>query len=415
MRLIIPLLVCVFCGSPALADSGWMLTTADFRQQSVSLDAIADDGVKVTLPGGAGPSVISFNAFLQLDRAAPSRAQNTPFTLFLLTGDRVTGEPVGIGNEQLIWKSPAVGEIRFSLKALKALVRGDAAPARLDEARTDDLVLMQNGDSVRGIVTALAPDKLTVEGDATLEVPMEAVKVIYFALAGNPAAPKGGRAFRVRFADGSSVTGPALTSDGKKLVLTLADKTTRDLPLFLVSGIEQLNGPVSWLSSRPPEQIVQIPYFGSLSWPTRTDATVGGRPIQFGSRTYSRGIGVHAYSRLDYALDGGDAYAAFRTQYAIAQEDKRQFADVTVRIKIDGATVHEQHNVKAETLSPVVLIDLPRGAKMLTLEVDYGQANDTQDRFNWIQPALLREKPAVVEQPDPTTKPATRPASGTQS
>jgi hypothetical protein len=168
---------------------------------------------------------------------------------------------------------------------------------------------------------------------------------------------------------------------------------------------------VSWLSSRAPEQVVQVPYFGTLQWPTRMDATVGGRPIQFAGRTYSRGIGVHAYSRIDYALNGG-AYAAFRTQYAIAQEEKRQFADVTVRIRIDGATVHEQASVKADTLSPVVLIDFPQGAKKLTLEVDYGQANDTQDRFNWIEPALLREKPApIVEDPAPTTQPTTRPAT----
>jgi hypothetical protein len=37
-----------------------------------------------------------------------------------------------------------------------------------------------------------------------------------------------------------------------------------------------------------------------------------------------------------------------------------------------------------------VVIDLPKTAKMLTLEVDYGAANDTQDRFNWIEPALVR-------------------------
>ena len=412
-------LLCPYC----FADSGWTLTTADFRQQSVSLEAIAEDGVRVAVAGGASPTVVSFNAFLQLDRAAAApRPSQGAFTLFLVSGDRVGGEPVGIEEEQIVWKSTAAGELRFPLKSLKALVRGVAGaggggsqpPPKLDEARIEDLVQMDNGDSVKGIVTGIGADKITVEGEATLDVPMDAVRVIYFALAGGPAAGGGGganaeRAFRVRFADGSSITGPAVRSDGNKLVLTLADKTTRELPLSLLSGIELLNGPVSWLSSRTPEQVVQVPYFGSLSWPTRMDMTVGARPIQFGNRTYSRGIGVHAYSRLDFALDG--TYEAFRTQYAIAQEDKRQFADVTVRIKIDGATVHEQHGVKADALSPVTLIDLPQGAKMLTLEVDFGQANDTQDRFNWIEPALLREKPAVVEEGAPAPKPATRPAN----
>jgi hypothetical protein len=412
MRITLPLFVCLVCNAATFADPGWLLTTADFRQQSVSLESIKDDGVTITVPGGASaqPAAIPFAAFLQLDRSTTPRPASAPYTLFLLSGDRVGGEPLGIENEQLLWKSPAVGELRFPLKSLKGLVRGSQAPANLDDQRTEDFVLMNNGDSVKGIVTALAPDKLTIEGDAALEVPMESVKVMFFALAGNPAeAANAERAFRVRFSDGSSVAGPAVRSDGKKLVLTLADKSTRELPLSLISGIEQLNGPVSWLSSRAPARTVQLPYFGTLQWPTRNDLTVGGRPIQFGSRTYSRGIGVHAYSRLDYALDG--AYKAFRTQYAIAQEDKRQFADVTVRIKLDGKTVHEQANLKAETLSPVVLLDLAPDTKMLTLEVDYGSANDTQDRFNWIEPALLKEKPAAVEQPEPATKPATRPAA----
>ena len=42
-------------------------------------------------------------------------------------------------------------------------------------------------------------------------------------------------------------------------------------------------------------------------------------------------------------------------------------ADVTVRIKLDGKTVHEQPGFKAGALSPVVVIDL-NGAKALTLD-----------------------------------------------
>src|SRR5438046_1592618 len=138
------------------------------------------------------------------------------------------------------------------------------------------------------------------------------------------------------------------------------------------------------------------------------DLTVGGRPIQFGNQMFSRGIGVHSYSRIDYALDG--KYEAFRTQYAIASDERRQYADVTVRIKLDGKVVHEKPNLRADVLAPVVIVDLPKTAKMLTLEVDYGAANDTQDRFNWIESALLKKKP---KKPIalPSTLPATRPGN----
>jgi hypothetical protein len=40
-----------------------------------------------------------------------------------------------------------------------------------------------------------------------------------------------------------------------------------------------------------------------------------------------------------------------------------------------------------------VTIDVA-GHKQLTLEVDYGQNYDVQDRFNWIEPAFLSFHPA---------------------
>ena len=56
--------------------------------------------------------------------------------------------------------------------------------------------------------------------------------------------------------------------------------------------------------------------------------------------------------------------------------------------------VHEKKNVRAGTLSPVITVDLA-GAKSLTLEVDYGAGTDVQDRLVWLEPALLKRKPAA--------------------
>jgi hypothetical protein len=74
---------------------------------------------------------------------------------------------------------------------------------------------------------------------------------------------------------------------------------------------------------------------------------------------------------------------------------------VTVRVKLDDQVVHEQQNVRAGALSPVVLVDLGE-AKELTLEVDFGANIDSEDRLNWIEPALLKVKPAAA----PATQPA---------
>jgi hypothetical protein len=250
--------------------------------------------------------------------------------------------------------------------------------------------------------------KISANG-TDLELAMDNIDWIYFAAAGKP-KQKEERSFRVRLLDGSILAATSVAFGGDSLSFTLAQNDQRKVLIASVDGIEQINGPVSWLSSRVPEQVVQVPYYGATPWPTRMDLTVGGRPIQFGNQIFSRGIGVHSYSRIDYALDG--KYAAFRTQYAMATEERRQFADVTVRIRLDGKIVHERANLRADVLAPVVIVDLPKAAKMLTLEVDYGAANDTQDRFNWIEPALLRKKPLPPPPPPvPATRPATRPAT----
>ena len=65
---------------------------------------------------------------------------------------------------------------------------------------------------------------------------------------------------------------------------------------------------------------------------------------------------------------------------------------------------------------PLVVLDT-RGAKRITLEVDWGDTYDVQDRFNWIEPALLKDKPRPPDPPKPlpvpttTTAPATQPAT----
>ena len=377
----------------AWADAGWVLTTADFKQQVVSFDGLDGQGVRATPTGGEGgvTGAVAFEQFLSIERTEPPRAAQEKFTLYLLNGDRVVGEPVGVKGESVAWRSPGLGEILVDLKGAKALVRGGKAADPPAGERTEDVVMLANGDLLRGIVADVTSEKLTAQvNNAPVEVPLESVAAVHFALAGPP-EKKTDRAFRVRLNDGSAVTSSGVAYDGKTIHLTLSDGSKHALPVEAVSGVEQVNGPVAWLSSQTPDAVVQTPFFGSLSWPTRMDQTVGGKPITFGGKTYARGIGVHAYSRIDFALDG--SHEAFRTQYAVAQDEKRQYADVTVRIKVDGTVVHEKEHLKGEVLSDVVTVDLPKGAKKLELEVDYGGANDTQDRFNWIEPALLKKKP----------------------
>jgi hypothetical protein len=400
----------------APAQEPWTLSTADFKTEQVTLRAIGEDGVTVVPVGQAEARVVPPAAFVQVDRnlAAPEQGAASSFMLHLATGDRVGGEPVKVENDQLTWNSTAVGELVVPLTQLTAITKPGQAPDA--GRRTEDVVVLANGDTVRGIVTSMAGGQVRVKsgGDAEpLSVGMDSVVAVHFATAAaaNPApAPGGGgaeggpRLYRVRLDDGSSIAGTSLSlADGK---LSLAVGTggggggePRPLDLARVAGIELVNGPVSWLTSRTPSQDVHVPFVasGQPLWRTRVDADVAGDPFVIGGRTLKRGLGVHAQSRLVYPLDG--SFKAFRTRYGI--NDSLVRADVTVRIKLGDRVAHEAKNVRAGVLSPVVVVELA-DAKELVLEADYGEGIDVEDRLNWLEPALLREVP---KEEAPATKP----------
>jgi hypothetical protein len=390
---------------PARAQD-WSITTADLHTQPAIVRALSGDGIRFTPPGSSDDRTIPLDQFVSAQRTAADSPPTAKFVLLLSTGDRLTGEPAGVESERLTWRSAALGEIPVPLQRLVAMGRGgDVAPP--DEPPKQDLVTLANGDSVSGVVTNCTAENVTVQTDnGATDVPIASVtRVTFAAVAARPTPPTHG--FRIKLADGSAVTTADASFAGEKLTVSLDGKSARTIALRLsdVMAIEQLNGPVSWLSSRSPTENVQTPYFGGTPiWPARSDTAVDGAPLRLGTQVFEHGIGVHSYSRLTYAIDPG--WAAFRTQYAIdyRSDALRTLADVTVRIKLDDKVVHEQSHVRAGALSSVVLLDL-NAAKALTLEVDYGDAGDTQDHLNWIEPVLLRVRPNTAAATKPTTAP----------
>jgi len=419
--------LCVLCASAVIsrADDGWSLTTADFKRQTVNLRALDDTGVKVIPFGQTTQTTIPLEQFLQLDRAgsgnSSGQALRGDFALYLASGDRIGGRPVAIANDQVTWRSPAAGELSIPLASVRGIQRGQETPA-FDAARTEDVVFLANGDNVKGIVTGLEGDKVNVKqasGDV-LPVDLATAKAIHFAsataaTAGNASA----RAFRVQLTDGSVVTAPKVELAGAKLALDFGGQGGKPRPIdpAQVVLIEQLNGPVSWLSARTPKESVYHPMF-DVAFPPQMDRDYRGQRIKFGGRDYARGIGVHAYCRLTYALDGTKGgFKVFRTQYALDEDAHK--GKVTVRILLDDKVVHEVRDFPPGKLSPVVVLDLG-DARTLTLEAHPGGDAatddrtrwhiDTQARLNWIEPALLKEKPAAPEAPKPEAPKTDTPA-----
>ena len=396
---------CALFALPAVAqESSWSLLTADLTTEPVVLKSMDAAGLKVVPAGGGDERAVPLDRFVELTRTlAATTAPAGKFDLHLTTGDRVNGDPAGVKGENIVWKNPVLGEVNVPLRQLASLTKaGVKAPD--DERRKEDVVTLANKDTVRGVIAGLTATSVALQTDVgQQEIPLANIESVAFAATAAAAAAQNREGYRVRLDDGSSVVGTAVKVAGNKVELTLGPGAggaggARQIDVARVAGIEHVNGPVSWLSSRAPGESVYLPFLGSSqTYPARMNRNYRGDAIFVKDRRYERGIGVHSYSKLVYPLDG-KTFAAFRTRYAIDGNAER--ADVTVRVKLDDKVVHEQQNVRAGSLSPVVLVDLG-GAKQLTLEVDFGANIDSEDRLNWIEPALLKVKPAA-----PATQPA---------
>jgi hypothetical protein len=358
------------------------LTDAGFQSRSVNVDSIDSAGIH------SGTDLIHWNDILEIAQAVnPPAGTTVRHWLLFRNGDRLSGEANSFNGDTLQWNSPRLGRVGFSVDLLLGILPGVSGAADVDQTRTDDVIRLANGDTMHGIINAISPAGVAIQvGDATPTLGWDAVGEVLFSSPPGGTKGSGRRMFRVRLAGDESVTAADVVLSGGKVTLTFADKSVRTLDVASVAGIEQVNGPITWLTSLRPAENIYRPMFAE-NFPARFDRTVGdGRLISEKFPGFHHGIGCHSYSKLVYDLDGG--WEQFRSQFAIDSDSP--LADVTVRIYLDDKVAMERKNVKAGRVYPATAIPL-NGAKTISLEVDYGENYATEDRFVWLDPALVKK------------------------
>ena len=388
------------------ADQRWTLTTADFQRKVVELSEINLDSLVIS---AVEKTNVSMSRVLRLDRGTTASSDRSVYQLMLQNGDAIPGSPADMRDEVMHWQSPTLGLLNLPLASLRSITRKEKiqrAPAESNE----DQLLLNNRDVVRGAVTGIENNSVSIQANGdTSVVPITGIDAVYFAT--SKKAISKNRYWKIVLTDGSSLSADNLRTDSQSLLFSLrnvkAEKPTElKVQLAQVLSIEQLNGPISWLSDREPSKNSHTPFSSETILPAKMNLNVFGKPIRFGAETFEKGIGVHANSIMTFPLDG--TYKVFQTRYAIDTSADTSKAMVQVQILLDGKVVHEVKDFRGFKMSPVLAIDL-NDAKELTLQVTASGMTDAQDRLNWINAALVKEKmiaPAV----SPTTVPATQPA-----
>jgi hypothetical protein len=232
-------------------------------------------------------------------------------------------------------------------------------------------------------------DAKSVGGRVTLG-PDKALGVRVAPLGKAPAAPAG-LAVRLELSDGASVTG-ALLSLENGVVKIDAFRPALEVKTSELRAISFTGGRFTYLSDMKPAEVEERAAVISLQHPYQVDRSVLGGPLKLDGRVYKKGLGVHAYSRLTFALDGG--YTRFRARAGIddsAKDARTLEGSAKLQVLVDGKPALGE-GLRVSTNDPARPIDIDvTGAKTLTLIADFAESQDMLSRGDWADAYLVRK------------------------
>ncbi len=264
--------------------------------------------------------------------------------------------------------------------------------SRLQKAkRPRDVLYLKNGDRIEG--TLVSPTRgatYTMNlGERSVETPHDqlAVLAVNTELQAQPRTKK-------TFAHVVTTTGARLHFGNLRLELKdnmFVGKTvfgaTMKLPLANLAALSLRQGQAVYLSDLVPKSYEFTP-FTNINWPLVRDADVNGRQLLVDGQYYDKGLGMHARSRVAYALDG--AYEMFEARVGVASEGAKA-GEARVSIELDGRAVINRQQLTGGESGLSVRLDV-RQARVMTLFVDFGNFGDVQARVNWADARIIRAR-----------------------
>jgi len=326
--------------------------------------------------------------------------------LVLVNGDRIPMENPRLAGERLHFHHPDLGEgkeVQVPLSSVALIWLEIPANAEDGERllrgllagpRKRDRVLLVNGDAVEGDFSGLEAGKVMMDNGnkkSSLDLKQVSAIVLSSELA-EVFKPRGVYARAVLFGkERTSATRLTLTSATSSDGLFLHGVTTFGAPLKVsverLAALDLFGGAAVYLSDLKPIKYAFQPYL-DLRWPLVTDASVVGNDLRVGPGVYTKGLGMHAHSRVSYTLAGG-----YRRFEALVGLDPRQGQQGSARIRVlaDGKPLAlEGTGELSERQSSLPVRVEVTGVKELTLETAFGARGDVQAQVNWVDARLVK-------------------------
>ncbi|MBI9020478.1 MAG: NPCBM/NEW2 domain-containing protein [Verrucomicrobia bacterium] len=120
-------------------------------------------------------------------------------------------------------------------------------------------------------------------------------------------------------------------------------------------------------------------------WRVMEDQGVEGKPISVGGKTYARGLGVHADSKITYALNG-----KFSEFHVVPGPDDAHTGLVEMKILVDGKEVFSTGKVRRDGFEAQPVTVPLKDARELTLVVTDGGDGKGGDHASWADAYLVQ-------------------------
>ena len=375
---------------------------------------IADRGGKRLLRIGDAEVPLDEVLFLKLSNAP---RESSGIEVVLDGGDRLRGAVARGDGDGLDLLNPALGSepLRISLDPVRALVvpgafadgaaLEDFRAKRLSGASLADRLFLRSGEPIEGILDSIEKTGIRFGSETLGELlyPYDKLRGIELArfdsAAGDP--PAGGSEAAsltavVQMADQSSLSGRLEGLDGETFRLDHPILGPLRIDAPAVVQVSFRGGRCVFLSDIEPSATRE--HLGALlvlELPHRRDRSVLGAPMRMGGRHFAKGLGVHAYSLIEYELGG--KYRRFQATLGLDESARpdpgappETGGAVVFRVRVDGETAFEAALAHDDAPRPV---EIPLdGARVLALEVDFGDDEFvlTRDRANWGDARIIR-------------------------
>jgi len=352
------------------------------------------DGAIVVVNGVAreipGPDLVRISTPQTVWARGPRDA-----TLTLTDGSMISGLIVDGEEESVALETRDFGKINLPLESVSAILTPNAyqeqyreTSAWLEQARLEgkdqDQVLLTNGDVLSGFVSAVTSEGIQFEGTLGKTVLSHRV-VVGVRLANSVPEVEHRPRVVVTLRSSGRFSATACRLNDGTLEARMAQGPSVQIEAERLVSLDFFGGRWEWLSDHHPISVEHTPML-ALDWEMEIDRNVLGSPIRVAGERFRHGIGVHGRTRIAYDLKG--AYSELVTQFGI-DDHSGPLADVDVAILVDGQRRFAKTGVRRGRLHGPVRVDVTR-ANRVELITDYGKNGDLQDRFDWVEPALVR-------------------------